>query len=171
MICSYAFIAITIPNKTELTVAIIPIPLAISLFFYTQDPIYLMIGVACILISAYVERIKPYFDSPRPEGAKDCNSFCSGGSVEGKPGFPSGHVATVTLFVLLMGLYTQSYYWLLGFFWIGAMAWSRYEKRCHSVEQVAGGALVGLLGAMIGYMSYSVAKAYDFMQIIRTYTA
>lgn len=155
-------------NAVSLTL-LIPIPLSISLFFYTQDPVYLMIGIACILISAYVERIKPYFDSPRPEGASDCNAFCGGGSVEGKPGFPSGHVATVTLFVLLMGVYTQSYYWLLGLLWIGAMAWSRYEKRCHSVEQVAGGALVGLLGAMIGYMSYSVAKTYDFIQIINNY--
>jgi len=157
-------------NAVSLTL-LIPIPLAISLFFYTQDPVYLFIGLACILISAYVERIKPYFDSPRPEGAKDCNAFCGGGSVEGKPGFPSGHVATVTLFVLLLGAYTQSYYWLLGFVWIAAMAWSRYEKDCHTVEQVAGGALVGLLGAMIGCMSYWVVKTYDFIQIIRNYTA
>jgi len=138
----------------------------ISLFLCTQDLIYLCIALACVLLGAYVERIKPFFDSPRPEGASDCNAFCGGGLVEGKPGFPSGHVATVTLFVLLMGAYTQSYYWIAGIVWIAAMGWSRYEKRCHSVEQIAGGVLTGAVGSAIAYMAYWLFNSYDFMKLL-----
>jgi len=139
-----------------------------SLLLYTKDIAYLFICIACALLGAYIERIKPFFDSPRPEGASDCNTFCGGGSVEGKPGFPSGHVATVTLFVLLMGLYTQSYYWIAGLLWIAAMGWSRYEKRCHSVEQILGGVLTGALGASVAYMAYWVVNTYDFIKLLST---
>jgi membrane-associated phospholipid phosphatase len=145
--------------------------LPISLLIYTQDITYLGISVACVLVGVYVERIKPLFDSPRPKGATGCGVLCDGGLVEGQPGFPSGHVSTVTLFVLLMGAYTQSYYWLLGIAWIGAMGWSRYEKRCHSVEQIAGGVLTGAVGATVAYMAYWFFQTYDFMKwTVSTYS-
>ena len=155
----------SLANAVSLTL-LIPIPLTISLLLYTKDIVYLCIGIACLLIGAYIERIKPLFDSPRPEGASDCSALCDGGLVEGKPGFPSGHVATVTLFVLLMGAYTQSYYWLVGLLWIAAMGWSRYEKRCHSVEQIVGGVLTGTVGSAIAYMAYWLFNSYDFMKLL-----
>jgi membrane-associated phospholipid phosphatase len=160
----------SLANAISLTLLLTYI-IPMSLLLYTQDVTYLFIGISCFLIGTYIERIKPLFDSPRPEGAMDCNAFCSGGLVEGQPGFPSGHVATVTLFVLLMGAYTQSYYWLLGIIWIGFVGWSRYEKRCHSVEQIGGGVLTGAVGAAVAYMAYWVFKTFDCVNlIISTYS-
>ena len=155
----------SLANAASLTLLLPPL-ITISLLLYTKDITYLFICIAYVLLGAYVERIKPFFDSPRPEGAMDCGALCDGGSVEGLPGFPSGHVATITLFVLLMGLYTQSYYWIAGILWIAAMGWSRYEKRCHSVEQVLGGILTGVLGASVAYMAYWVVKTYDFIKLL-----
>ena len=154
----------TAANAVSLTI-LLTFLIPISLLVYTHDLTYLCIALACVLIGAYVERIKPLFNSPRPEGASDCGLFCDGGPVEGKPGFPSGHVATITLFVLLMGFYTENYYWALGLLWIGAMGWSRYEKRCHSVEQIGGGVLTGTVGFTIAFMAHWVFKSYDFMKL------
>jgi len=74
-------------------------------------------------------------------------------------------MATITLFVLLMGFYTESYYWALGLIWIAAMGWSRYEKRCHSVEQISGGVLTGMVGFMIASSAHWLFKSYDFMKL------
>jgi hypothetical protein len=90
----------------------------------------------------------------RPAGATGCDVFCAGGAVGGEPGMPSGHVATVTLFVTYVWLQNDSP-WILvvGVPWCIAMAWSRWWKRCHSVPQLVGGALFGV---MSGYVSHLI---------------
>jgi membrane-associated phospholipid phosphatase len=127
---------------------------------WTADLRYAGLAVAVILASATVEWIKrvvvaagagPW--SRRPAGARDCDMWCAGGPVGGAPGFPSGHMSTTTLLVTGMWFLTKApaVLWI-GVPWIGAMAWARWVKRCHSVVQIVGGALVGV-GAAIGLKS------------------
>jgi membrane-associated phospholipid phosphatase len=82
--------------------------------------------------------------SPRPKGAYDCNLWCNDGSQEGKPGMPSGHSSQATFFA-------SFYYDQTGNEWIRAglvlyallVMISRYLKRCHTIPQIAAGALLG----------------------------
>lgn len=82
--------------------------------------------------------------SPRPKGAYDCNLWCNDGLQEGKPGMPSGHSSQVTFFA-------SFYYDQTNNIWIraGLMLYalvvmiSRYLKRCHTIPQIATGALLG----------------------------
>ena len=155
-----------IANGISLTVLLAYI-VPLAFYMYTQDATYLCILIAVILIGILVEQIKPLFDSPRPEGAHACGLFCDGGDVTGRPGFPSGHVAITTLFVLLMAAY-QSPFWLLGLVWIGLMAWSRYEKHCHSVNQVLAGFVTGSIGAGLSIVIYQATMLYKFIDLLAT---
>jgi len=89
--------------------------------------------------------------SRRPVGARNCDLWCVGGPAGGAPGFPSGHMATAALLVSALWFRLQSPVVLwIGVPWVGAMAWSRWSKRCHSVLQIAAGAALGaLVGALI----------------------
>ncbi len=155
-----------IANGISLTVLLAYI-IPLAFYIYTHDTVYLLIEVAVILIGILVEQIKPLFDSPRPEGARGCGLFCDGGDVTGRPGFPSGHVSITTLFVLLMAAY-QSPYWLLGLIWIGLMGWSRYEKHCHSVNQVLAGFATGTIGAGISIVIYQATMLYGAINLLMT---
>jgi membrane-associated phospholipid phosphatase len=81
----------------------------------------------------------------RPAGARGCGALCDGGAVGGEPGFPSGHMTTVTMFVTVMWLWISEW-WVLaaGGVWATAVAWSRWVKRCHSVLQIVGGTAFGV---------------------------
>jgi membrane-associated phospholipid phosphatase len=85
----------------------------------------------------------------RPAGAWGCDAFCMNGSVAGRPGFPSGHMTTVTMFVAILWLRfgDERILWV-GIPWILAMAWARWAKRCHNLIQIAGGVATGVLGAI-----------------------
>ena len=82
--------------------------------------------------------------SPRPKGAYDCNLWCNDGAQEGRPGMPSGHSSQVAFFA-------SFYYDQTGNEWIRAglifyallVMVSRYLKRCHTIPQIAAGALLG----------------------------
>lgn len=90
----------------------------------------------------------------RPAGARDCDAFCEGGAVGGEPGFPSGHAATVAMFV--GGLWSAApiawrpWIVVVGGIWIVAMGWSRIAKRCHTLAQVVTGTVLGLGLAVAG---------------------
>lgn len=90
----------------------------------------------------------------RPRGACDCGAWNTGGIVEGRAGFPSGHVST-TAFLLVgllgyihlsnrriaMSLTTV----LVGSILVYLVACARIHKRCHSKEQVFAGAIYGIV--------------------------
>jgi membrane-associated phospholipid phosphatase len=103
-----------------------------------------------------IELVKPLFGSRgwlgRPAGATDCDAFCGGGSVGDRPGFPSGHMANVTMLVSALWLRLQSPAVLVvGVPWIAAMAWARWRKRCHNWQQIVAGTVVGLV---CGYIAH-----------------
>jgi membrane-associated phospholipid phosphatase len=86
----------------------------------------------------------------RPQGARGCDLWCVSGVADGEPGFPSGHMTAVSLFVAGVYWHTgETDVLLWGIPWITAMAWARWAKRCHSLLQIAGGIGLGSLIATL----------------------
>lgn len=86
---------------------------------------------------------KSFFE--RPSEACDCDLIISNGHQGGKPGLPSGHMATLFLILTVlisMKVIEKKYYPFL-FIYVFLMAWSRYEKRCHTIPQIVLGSFIG----------------------------
>ena len=84
--------------------------------------------------------------SPRPKGASDCNLWCNDGVQEGKPGMPSGHSSQVSFFASFYYDQTSNEWIRAGLIFYALLVMiSRYLKRCHTIPQIAAGALLGLL--------------------------
>ena len=106
--------------------------------------------VILLLTGVSVELIKPLFNSPRPEGAKGCGPFCIEGPVNGKPGFPSGHAAGSTVFALgVLHMFPSMELAALLLLWTGLIGWSRIEKKCHTLIQIAGGYAYGCVVSLV----------------------
>lgn len=129
---------------------------AIPLVFYvkTADPFYTILFCSMIAANTAVEGIKPLLGKEgiygRPAGATACDAFCVGGPVGGRPGFPSGHMTTVTMLLSALWWHTRSpaVLWI-GVPWTCAMAWSRWAKQCHNWQQIAAGVATG---SLFGYL-------------------
>jgi len=128
--------------------------LPLILYFITFQPQQLMILLGMILTLGIGESIKHFLigtKSPRPEGASDCNLFCTDGPQGGRPGMPSTHTA-VTIFAAAAYFSQLSSYPLAQAGIVGyavLMLYSRYAKQCHTLPQIA-------MGALLGYGAYSI---------------
>jgi membrane-associated phospholipid phosphatase len=82
--------------------------------------------------------------SPRPQGAKNCNFLCNDGNQSGRPGMPSGHSSEVAFF---SGFYyqqtTNPIIRASLIIYAGLVMLSRYVKKCHTINQIVVGALLG----------------------------
>jgi membrane-associated phospholipid phosphatase len=136
-------------NASDLISMSVGILYLIPLIFYivTKNPLHLkaFIGVGGTTIIS--ESIKYVLGkvSPRPQGAKNCNLLCNDGNQSGQPGMPSSHSATVAFF---SGFYFQESNnplikaFLIGY--AGVVMASRYVKKCHTLAQIIGGAILGV---------------------------
>lgn len=123
---------------------LVPIVLAM----YTHQLKHLLGFVGLYGTTAISEFLKYYViqdRSPRPRGATDCNLLCNDGNQEGRPGMPSSHSAEVAFFA--------SYYWdqvehpiarIALVAYAALVMASRYLKRCHTINQIGVGTLLGL---------------------------
>ena len=125
--------------------AIYIIPLV--LYFITYDTFHLkalygLIGTA--LISEGLKRYVIKDISPRPADAINCNVLCNDGKQGGQPGMPSSHTATIVFFT---GMYfnkiQNGYVRVILVVYTLVMMLSRYLKRCHTINQIGGGLLLG----------------------------
>jgi membrane-associated phospholipid phosphatase len=125
------------------------------LYMGTTELFYLKLFAGLFLANGMVETVKPMFGSlglfGRPAGATACDSLCIGGSVGGRPGFPSGHMTNVSMLVSALWFHTGSSTVLwVGLPWITAMAWARWKKQCHNWEQILAGVCTGtVLGGLL----------------------
>jgi membrane-associated phospholipid phosphatase len=117
------------------------------LFIVTNNPLHLKAFVGIGSTTIISESLKPFFSrlSPRPNQALNCNLLCNDGPQGGRPGMPSSHSASVVFFT---SFYISEIDNIVGqLFLIGyailVMA-SRYVKKCHTISQIIGGALLGL---------------------------
>ena len=149
-------------SLSVLLVYIIPAILYVNT--YNIRDLFAIIGITGSVAAS--EGIK-YFvikeRSLRPIGATDCNLWCTDGNQEGRPGMPSGHSLMATFFA---GYYFNEIdnIWIkiaLVIFAIAVMI-SRYTKRCHSIEQIVIGCLLGLFMSQAIrtiYLNYSILSA------------
>jgi membrane-associated phospholipid phosphatase len=119
----------------------------------TQQFIHLYFGLAMILTDQSTKVIKHIAQdwSPRPVGAMNCDMMCSNGSCEGKPGFPSGHAASIAFFATMLILTNDYNIYLSSFALIAItlICWSRYQKKCHDVLQLVAGCIYGAASAIL----------------------
>jgi membrane-associated phospholipid phosphatase len=120
----------------------------IILYYITGNVIHLkgLLGVVgTTIISESIKIIIIGNRSPRPKGAIDCNFLCNDGNQKGRPGMPSSHSAEVVFFSSFY-LYQTSNPIIRGILIIyaGLVMLSRYYKKCHTINQIIMGALLGL---------------------------
>jgi membrane-associated phospholipid phosphatase len=120
--------------------------ISIFLFLRTYDVFHLIAFLGLLLIRTLSEGLKAQCKGPtcpRPLGAKNCNTFCSDGDQEGRPGMPSTHAAFVTFFVTYYAPILSTPLRALATLYAAIVIYSRYAKKCHSVIQLASGSVLG----------------------------
>jgi hypothetical protein len=126
----------------------------IVMFFIKRDIRFLYIvlfGLSTNMIHHIVKNYSLNYDyefTKRPKGAYNCNLWANNGNVEGKPGFPSGHVTSITTFFTTFYLLFPEYQGItlpVGAVYTVFMAYSRIYKRCHTLLQTVTGALLGIV--------------------------
>ena len=131
-------------SKSVIIIYIIPV----ILYIITGNSVHFkgFLGVAGTTI--ITETIKYFFigkESPRPEGARDCNLLCNDGNQSGKPGMPSSHSASAAFFSTFYYHQTDNKFIRGGLvIYAGLVMLSRYLKKCHSISQILVGALLGV---------------------------
>lgn len=119
--------------------------------FYNIVYLHLLIAILIFDVLAYAIKVafgnKPPF--ARPKGACQCDILGLSHDDAGKPGFPSGHVATTTMAVIgLFHITKNPIVAIIGFIYIVLMAFSRFRMRCHTTLQIFGGFVIGSLGGL-----------------------
>ena len=120
--------------------------IALLLFLWTRDISHLIAFLGLLLTMATSEGLKLLCKGstcPRPLGATNCNTFCSDGNQEGRPGMPSTHAAFVTFFVTYYAPVLSAPLRALATLYAAAVIYSRYAKKCHSIIQLASGSVLG----------------------------
>lgn len=137
------------------------IPIALSLI----DNRFIVVALGVIFINTLNQILKYSLGTrhsifERPVEACDCSLIINGGPCGKRPGFPSGHVATVAGFcVLLVAKFNLGWIWLPFLFaYTGAMAWARVTQRCHTEFQVAAGILSGSIFAILWLYLFPMYK-------------
>jgi len=129
------------------------IALPVILFITNRDIKFLYIVLFSISTNMIHHIIKNYSlnynykFTKRPQGATNCNLWANNGNVEGRPGFPSGHVTSITSFftsIYLLFPEYQSIVVTVGPIYTLLMAYSRIYKKCHTLLQTVTGGLLGI---------------------------
>lgn len=118
------------------------------LYYVTGNGIHFKAFLGASGTAIVSETLKHFFirdSSPRPKGAKDCDLLCSDGNQGGKPGMPSSHSAEVVFFSAFYYQQTSNpVIRSILIIYAGLMMISRYIKRCHTINQILVGALLGM---------------------------
>jgi membrane-associated phospholipid phosphatase len=112
-------------------------------------------------ILKYVTTNSPYLPFKRPDGACDCNIMNGGGLVETASGFPSGHVATTSVYMSLLYFHSgKQSFMVFCLYHIPTilMGLARYMKKCHNMLQIVYGLGLGVFMATILYNQLKLHK-------------
>ena len=142
----------SLENIASISVTLVYIIPAI-LYYYSRNPREIIALVGAFGTGMLSEGIKHLIigtRNPRPSGAYDCDLVCMNGLQEGKPGMPSGHAAVSTFFAAYYFNETSNIWIKLGLLvFAGSVMYSRYTKRCHTMQQVVAGCIFGLISCII----------------------
>lgn len=121
---------------------------------FSNDKIIFVAGF--LIVSFLVDIIKrlsypTYFKkyTYRPDDACNCDLLSNGGPVPKAPGFPSGHMATITFFAIYTIINKEKANYLLLFSLIIGTGWARHYKCCHTHIQIFFGTVFGALMALL----------------------
>ena len=88
----------------------------------------------------------------RPKNAYNCNILNNSGDDSFKPGFPSGHMTSISFFTNYL-YFTQTNKSLYNFIFYNIpsiiMAYARFYKKCHNIPQILFGFILGLYSSFI----------------------
>lgn len=147
----------------------------LSYCLYTIDMVSILGCFLAVVIPMFLKKLTKNTPYPeifkRPDGAKDCNLFNTGGPCDRESGFPSGHVTLISYFCFY--IYYRYNEELMAYFYgngksksdivnqytfeekcslflfsmlpIILMGYARYMKNCHNIIQVIFGAITGFL--------------------------
>jgi membrane-associated phospholipid phosphatase len=113
------------------------------------------------IVTTVIKRLvhKPLTDytnhwSHRPDGATNCDILCRNGDQQGRPGFPSGHMATVAFFtiywLIVHGMHRDAQVvHVIFIIYTILVALSRHRKKCHTLLQICVGYGVGATSAVL----------------------
>jgi membrane-associated phospholipid phosphatase len=128
-------------------------------FIYSFDVIFIMGLAICLFFHDFAKELTTGWYAPifkRPDGAINCSLFNSGGLVDHKSGFPSGHVTVISFFMNILRMRNgSSGDWKSIIIYnapIVLMGYARIMKGCHNFIQVVAGYLLGYGVANLLYM-------------------
>ena len=158
-------------------ISLLPIVIYFSLLYnFLINPTKNLIDIFLfiyILSADYLVKVIKHLDYPeklykitrRPEGAYNTDYLSRNGKVDpSTPGFPSGHMTTITIFSVFMILVKWKFehsflnffnentrYCSVHIFLIIITAFARYIKKCHNMFQIIGGFIFGTFMSVIFY--------------------
>jgi membrane-associated phospholipid phosphatase len=128
---------------------------------YTLDPVLIFGSLTCLFFHDFIKELtRDWYPSifKRPDGARNCSLFNNGGLVDHKPGFPSGHVTSISFLMNMLLLRNKDVSFkkiILYNVPILIMAYARIMKGCHNLIQVIAGYI---LGYSIAHLFHSYAN-------------
>lgn len=117
-----------------------------------------------VILKKLTTNLQPSYIFKRPDGARNCGLFNTGGLVDHKSGFPSGHVTAISF--LMNSILLNKNYTLYNIFLYNVpvllVAYARVMSGCHNTIQVVAGYILGITIANIlqQYKSY-IYKYFD----------
>lgn len=118
----------------------------------------------CLFFHDFLKEVTTGWYAPifkRPNGAMNCSLFNTGGLVDHKSGFPSGHVTSISFLMNMLWLRSTKNNWTSIFMYnfpIVLMGYARIMKGCHNFIQVVAGYLLGYVVAKLLYTYESEIK-------------
>lgn len=137
--------------------------------FFSMDVVLIIGGILSVVIHIIIKEITSGWYPPifkRPVGATDCGLFNTGGLVDHKSGFPSGHVSAISFLMnsLLFNTTYNIYNILLYNIPVLLVAYGRIMSGCHNTIQVIAGYILGLVIANILYQHKSYIYTFTRLQ-------
>ena len=135
----------------------------IYILFSLESTLILGSGL-CLFFHDFLKEVTTGWYAPifkRPDGAMNCSLFNTGGLVDHKSGFPSGHVTSISFLMNMLWLRSTKNNWTSIFMYnfpIVLMGYARIMKGCHNFIQVVAGYLLGYVVAKLLYTYESEIK-------------
>lgn len=142
---------------------------------YTLDLVLIFGSTTCLFFHDFIKELtRDWYPSifKRPDGATNCSLFNTGGLVDHKPGFPSGHVTSISFLMNILLLRNKDISLkkiMLYNIPIFIMGYARIMKGCHNLIQVVAGYILGYSIANLfhGYakeINHCVARLYSYFR-------
>ena len=135
---------------------------------YTLDPVLIFGSATCLFFHDFIKELTSGWYAPifkRPDGATNCSLFNTGGLVDHKSGFPSGHVTSVSFLMNILLLRNKNVSLRTFMMYnvpILIMAYARIMKGCHNLVQVIAGYA---LGYGIAHLFHSYATEINHVTV------